>query len=73
MNRLYRLTSEFESAVEELRRDLSNALYRALEQEYDYRYSDEALLEEESESEDPSLFDEKGDLLVPDKAPQSAG
>lgn len=44
--RLGRLVNELEEIVEELRVSLSRAIYRDLEDEYEYRTSDEVLIED---------------------------
>lgn len=45
------LCVEFEAVAERLRQDLSDAIYKSLEEEYDYRTSDEALIEDAEANE----------------------
>lgn len=56
------LVEDFEKDVEELRKDLCKLIYRALEEEYNYRTADEQLIED-SEAHG-YYFDESGDYEI---------
>jgi hypothetical protein len=55
------LLNKFEKDADELRKDLSNEIYKDLEKEYDYLNSDEAVIET-LEANDYE-FDEDGDII----------
>jgi hypothetical protein len=59
---LEKLANDFRTDAEELRRDLCRAIYKSLEEEYDYLTSDEAIAETaETAESNEYTFDEDGE------------
>lgn len=61
VDRIVRVTETVQELAEDLRRDLCHAIHTSLEQEYEYRISDEAISEDADAN--GNLFDAKGNLV----------
>lgn len=60
-HRLSKLAKSFEEAVEQLRLDLCHAIYRDLEEEYEYLTNDDSLADQAEANDE--LFDQYGNLI----------